>query len=151
MPPALWRASTEFSLREEQGGIFGSWPLSLVIASMYGREEDVQRLLDQGADMSAHTLSGETSLHIAVLYGRYSVVRLLLDHGADLSATTERGQTPEALAIACSRHQIAAMLKAEPTQRKCVAFAMGLHARLGPGSLVWELEEGVVRMVLELV
>jgi len=123
----------------------------LVMASICGREEDVQRLLDQGADMSAHLLTGETSLHVAVLWGRHSVARLLLEHGADLSATTQRGHTPEALAVACSRHEMVAMLKAEPARRKCVAFAMGLHARLGPGSLVWELDEGVVRMVLELV
>ena len=142
MPPTVGMAFAEVS---------PAWPISLIIASMCGREEDVQWLLDQGADMSAHGPSGETALHIAVLYGRYPVVRLLLDHGADLSATMDMGQTPEALAVACSRYDMAVMLRAEPTLRKCVAFAMGMHARLGPGSLVWELEEGVVRMVLELV
>ena len=35
--------------------------------------------------------------------------------------------------------------------QRCVAFAMGLHERLGGGSRVQELDEGVVRMVLEAV
>lgn len=34
---------------------------------------------------------------------------------------------------------------------KHTAFAMGLHARLGAESYLQPLEEGVVRMVLELV
>jgi hypothetical protein len=32
---------------------------------------------------------------------------------------------------------------------KCLAFAMGQHSRLGSASLVFELEEGVARMVLD--
>ena len=35
--------------------------------------------------------------------------------------------------------------------QRCVAFAMGHHERLGGGSRVQELDEGVVRMVLEAV
>ena len=33
----------------------------------------------------------------------------------------------------------------------CVGFAMGHHPRLGTGSQVLELEEGVVRMILDRV
>ena len=114
--------------------------------------------------MSLHTCSstskGWTPLHYATSWGREEVVRVLLQHGGDVHSKSDDGRTPEDLAslevasLGESRpyFQIAAMLKAEAVRRaKCEAFAMGMHARLGVGSRVLELDEGVVRMVLEQV
>jgi len=79
-------------------------------------------------------------------------VRVLLKRGADIHSKSDDGRNPEDLASARSHLQIAAMLKVEAERRaKCEAFAMGLHERLGAGSRVQEIDEGVVRMVLAQV
>ena len=45
--------------------------------------------------------------------------------------------------------QVVELLRAVTTCRmRCIAFAMGLHERLGAGSRVGALDPGVVRMVL---
>ena len=76
-----------------------------------------------------------------------------MDKGADLSATQiDADFTPEDMATLQSHVEVAAMLKAEGLRRaQCVAFAMGQLERLGAGSRVRGLDEGVVRMVLEQV
>ena len=88
------------------------------------------------------------------------MVQLLIARGADVLSETNEGQTPAALATEFERPQIAAVLEAaqiaaelEAVRRRaqCEAFAMAQHERLGAGSGVPELEDGVVKMVLEYV
>ena len=80
-----------------------------------------------------------------------AMVQLLLAKGADLLSETNDGETPEALATGFERPQIAAVLKEAVSRAKHEAFAMAQHERLGEGSLVPQLEVGVVKMVLECV
>ena len=103
--------------------------------------------------MTAKDIGGRTPLHYAALGADPAAMKLLLDApGADVLAIDNDGRTPQDFATAESRLQIKAMIEAEALRRvQCVAFAMGQHTRLGAGSAVQVLEEGVVRMVLELL
>ena len=107
-------------------------------------------LLEYGAEVSGQDNCGRSPLHWAVLYGCEDVVGLLLKHGADLSAKDYAGRTPWDVATEHSQPLIVAMIKAV-AGRRALAFAMGQHARLGEGSRVWELDGGVVQILLELV
>jgi ankyrin repeat protein len=102
--------------------------------------------------VTAKDIGGRTPLHYAALAGDPAPLQLLLDKGADVMAFDNDGRTPQDFATAASRLQIKAMIEAEALRRvQRLAFAMGQQTRLGAGSAVQELEEGVVRMVLELV
>ena len=109
-------------------------------------------LLQHGADMSATDNVGRTSLHFAALGGSEPAVIFLLHKGADDQWKTKGGKTPETLATAKSHLAVADILQAEALRRaQCVSFAMGHHQRLGAVSVLQELDEGVLRMVLERV
>ena len=95
---------------------------------------------------------GMTALMRVARIGFKPMVQLLLDHGANVSITDARGWNAENHAAAGEHLEVVAMLQAEATNRaKCVAFAMGHHARLGVGSPVYGLHPEVLRMVLEYV
>lgn len=106
----------------------------------------VSLLLEHGASAVVVDNCGRSCLHWAAHLGWEVIAELLLEAGADLSAKDLSGRTPQDIA----QPRIAGMIKAEAS-RRAVAFAMGQHARLGAGSRVWELDEGVVQMVLALV
>jgi len=128
---------------------FGTTPLHE--AAYTGDERSALLLLSKGADVSAKdNLTERTPLHIVANMGHEAMAGLLLANGADVSLKDIYGETAGGIATRRSHLQAAAMIQAEEASRaKCVAFAMGQHARLGAGSLVPELEVGVVRMVLE--
>jgi ankyrin repeat protein len=121
--------------------------------SAYFRHETVTRLLlEDGAEVSAKTNNGWTALHFAARGGSEALTVLLLDKGADEQAQTNAGNTPKHFAEAGLHHQVGAILQAVGVRRaKCVAFAMGHHERVGVGSRVKELDQKVLRMVLERV
>jgi ankyrin repeat protein len=122
-----------------------------------------------------------TPLHGAVVNAHVEMVRLLIELGADQSRRDDHGFTALDYAIesvrfhdehiprkhtnkyalcmhqmhsgtATDRRQIVEMLEVEETRKgKCLAFAMGQHARLGEGSLVDGLDPNVVEMILHMV
>ena len=114
-------------------------------------------LLDYNADVSARNRGENTPLHYAALEDNVLVVELLLAKGADVFAKNCGGLTPRQVATHCShrdlddRLQISAMIEAEESRAKWLAFSMGLQERLGAASCVNVLDEGVVRLVLEHV
>lgn len=59
-----------------------------------GNVEVVAFLLDQGEDLNARDLEGETPLHEAARCGQKAVAELLLRRGADLNARAKAGHTP---------------------------------------------------------
>ena len=133
----------------------GSTPLHDAVTA--GDVAGVRVLLAHGADASAMNSTGFAPLHLAALQGNTVVVQMLLDNGADPLGTNMWGQCPDIIAAGMMHAGLAATLqaakaRAEVLRRaKCVAFAMGLHERLGVGSCVQEIDAGVARMVLELL
>ena len=130
----------------------------------------VELLVKKGADVSIKDKDGWTVLHKAAYNGYVGVVRWLLedaerlvadnDIGVDVFAKTNAGETAQRLAklnahhrasATAPHHQIVVMLEVAASQPKCVAFAMGLHPRLGEGSAVTDFKPELLRMVLELV
>ena len=60
---------------------------------------EVERLLNEGADVGARDQFGNTPLHVACYHGHTDIVRLLLERGADVGARDQFGDTP--LHLAC--------------------------------------------------
>ena len=109
-------------------------------------------LIANGANVLATDNNGMTPLMAAAQAGREQLVQLLLDYGVNVSTTDNRGWNAENYAAAGEHLEVVAMLEAEAaTRAKCVAFAMGHHARLGVGSRVQGLHPELLRMVLEYV
>ncbi|WP_265014505.1 ankyrin repeat domain-containing protein [Wolbachia endosymbiont (group B) of Camptogramma bilineatum] len=60
-----------------------------------GRQEMVQFLFENGADINAKTgPSGETPLHLAVAKGNAEIIRLLIEKGAGINAGDKNENTP---------------------------------------------------------
>uniref|UniRef100_A0A9J2Q666 cGMP-dependent protein kinase interacting domain-containing protein n=1 Tax=Ascaris lumbricoides TaxID=6252 RepID=A0A9J2Q666_ASCLU len=70
-------------------------------ACLSGDLEEVQTLLDNGADINTCTVDGLTALHQAVIDGKPEMVQFLCDHGADLNAQDNEGWTPLHAAACC--------------------------------------------------
>ncbi|KAJ1482331.1 ankyrin repeat-containing domain protein, partial [Baffinella frigidus] len=119
---------------------------ALHLAAFKGHGAMARLLLQHGADVSANDSHGLTALHIGAFQGHATVVRVLIEHRANVLAETNLGWTAVFIAAVHSHLEVVAMLKAEAVSRaKCVAFAMGHHARLGAGSMVEALDPEVVR------
>ena len=129
----------------------------------------VEMLVQLGANVSIKDKGGWTVLHKAAYHGHVEVVRWLLEHVermvlhndivVDVFAETNSGETAQQLAKLNAHHratpgphhQIVALLEYVSLQPKSLAFAMGLHPRLGAGSVVTDFKPELLRMVLELV
>ena len=46
-------------------------------------------LIEQGVDVTAQNMIGETPLHAASSHGQVEVARMLIEHGADVTARSE--------------------------------------------------------------
>ena len=55
---------------------------------------EVERLLDEGADVNIKDEGGATPLHAAAFGGHRDVIRLLMARGADVNAQDNDGDTP---------------------------------------------------------
>jgi ankyrin repeat protein len=84
---------------------FGIRPLYR--ASVLGRAEIAQLLLESGAEVSAATDRGNQPLHAATQNGHLAVVMILIAHKAHLDAPDEAGLTP--LHLAARYKQVGAL------------------------------------------
>ena len=74
----------------------GGWPPLVYACRGDNREhpEEVQRLLDLGADIDVRNYKGKTALHYAAKAGFLKVINLLIEKGATVDATDKEGETP---------------------------------------------------------
>jgi ankyrin repeat protein len=70
----------------------------LHLAALRGSAEEVERLLNGGADPNVRDVFGRTPLHYAAARNHKAAAELLLKHGADPNAKDESGETPLDLA-----------------------------------------------------
>jgi ankyrin repeat protein len=67
-------------------------------AAMQRNSEEVRRLIQAGADVTASQSDGATALHWAAYHGSADLAELLLEAGADATAANRNGSTPMWLA-----------------------------------------------------
>ena len=72
------------------------WPMLVYVCRGDNREhpEEIQRLLELGADIDVRNYKGKTGLHYAAKAGFLKVINLLIENGATLDATDKEGETP---------------------------------------------------------
>ncbi|KAK0395795.1 hypothetical protein QR680_001431 [Steinernema hermaphroditum] len=75
-------------------------------ACISGDEEEVEELIDRGADINTCTIDGVTALHQAVIDEKYDTVKFLVDHCADINVQDNEGWTPLHAAVCCSNVDI---------------------------------------------
>lgn len=80
-------------------------------AAWKGRHGVVERLVIEGADVTATDNDGVTALHYAANAGHKDVVEVLVAHGADVNAKDPDGNTPLRLANAQCNFGVAFLLK----------------------------------------
>ena len=85
----------------DQEGNFGDRPIQ--VAASRGRTDEIETLLNHGADIDSCGEHGFTALHLAATMGRSEAIRLLLSRGANPLKKNDDGDTPLAIAIA-SQH-----------------------------------------------
>ena len=111
-------------------------------------------LLDHGADVQATDsewpVRDFTPLHEAAEEGDADLVRVLIHYGGNKMALTNDGQTAEDLATSGGHDAVVQVIQTETLPRaKGLAFAMGLHERLGEASIVKPLDPELLRMILQ--
>ena len=84
---ALLSLGVDPNLRETRSG-FGLTPLHTTLL-----REDIELLLNAGANINARNIQGQTPLHYAAFYFYPETVLTLLEYGAEFSADTN-GKTP---------------------------------------------------------
>lgn len=80
---------TDLNAKEPMGG---STPL--ITATVFGKTEMAEMLINAGAELSIQNNDGSTALHSAAFFCRSEIVKLLLEKGADKSIKNNYGQTP---------------------------------------------------------
>ena len=80
-------------------------------AAASGDKEEVERLIEQGADLNAKNDDGQTPLHLTILNKRAGQARwVLITQGADVNAKTNDGTTPLMMAAAQGIEYLAEVL-----------------------------------------
>ena len=73
-------------------------PIPIINAAERGLSKAIDKMVDQGDDVSLTNDAGFTALHAAAHHGHANIVRILAKGGSDLEAKTLEGDTPLHLA-----------------------------------------------------
>ena len=145
---------------------------TLLFSSVYNQEKKRKILefaLSHGVDINSVNLDGMTALNKAACQGNAPTVQYLCEMGASLDIPDRlRGHTPLANAFFylsrifycycgdgpphINKRETYRILHDEPLlrhQQIAMAFAMGLHPRLGAGSRVLSIDDEVLRMIMK--
>ncbi len=85
--------------------------LTLIAAAKIGDVEEVNRLIQKGANVNARWKHGRTALMQAVVDNQAKILELLIEKGADLNIKDESGKTAFDLALTQNKKQMARLLK----------------------------------------
>ena len=121
----------------------GLTTLHRVMVSRLPNAEIVRTIVKMGADVSLATHHGMTALDTALHRG--PLIRDSVNPNAAAIADNIL------LNVAALRDEVMTRQKDEARMASQAAFAMGLHPRLGEGSVIQLLEKEVMRVVLEFV
>jgi ankyrin repeat protein len=88
----------------------GSLDYNLMIAASKGYEQEIYRLIMNGADIFSETYQGATPLIFAVSSNQTKVAEILINYGSDVNKMTSRGITPLLLAVKNQNSEIAEAL-----------------------------------------
>jgi ankyrin repeat protein len=144
---AQWIRFWGLEFRVDAKDMFGSTPLHN--AAQKGHVQIARWLFWRQANVNVTDNKQRTPLHLAAKEGRMEMVQTLLEHGADPLPLTIRGKTAAELAIKYDHVPVAAMIQAESVRRdRAVAFAMGVHERLGYKSSVVPMDTEIMRKIL---
>jgi ankyrin repeat protein len=142
----------------------------LHVAAEKGSFGCIKILMDKGCNINCLDNYGVTPLHAAIRNGKEDSVRILIQYDADPLTTDFGGETPlgNALARECAVHHpshkavyrrpwstIRILVQEEIAWKDRVtrreAIAMSQHERLGGGSRLYQLDQGVLGMLAEYV
>jgi hypothetical protein len=83
-----------------------------------GDLDQLEDILNRGADINASNPSGLTPLMVAAYHGRIEMVRALIEHGAEVNAADDEGLTAAMLADDAGHDEIVRMLVGRAVKRK---------------------------------
>ena len=75
------------------------------------KKEDVEFLINHGADVNARDQYDQTPLHYVARKGKKEIVEFLINHGADVNARDQYGSTPLDDAMTKRHREIISLLK----------------------------------------
>ena len=84
--------------------------LSLIKCSMANMKEDIEKYINDGADVNCSTANGSTPLHYAAFNGNLETARFLIGKGAGVNVKTKDGITPLHYAVSKNSKEIVRLL-----------------------------------------
>ena len=83
---------------------------NLMIASSRGNDQEINRLIEKGADINAETEEGATPLTFAISNNRLSAVKTLINYNPQLNTITRAGESPLLIAVKNNNFEITEVL-----------------------------------------
>jgi hypothetical protein len=122
-------------------------------AASHEHLDALEVLLDHGANINHKNISGETPLLYAIVRQKWKCVPLLINSGADMYARLDETHMSDpgctAFDICDKGSSIGVLLRQKARKDKCLALTMGLHHRLGDSSHLIDIDEEVLRLLMD--
>ncbi|XP_065200755.1 uncharacterized protein LOC135831864 [Planococcus citri] len=122
-------------------------PADVNAAASKGDLRTVERLLQDGADVSDKDIEGRTPLHFAVNGGHVDVVNMLLRNEADVTSTTNKGNTTLHMAASKGHKEIVEILLQGVVRDQLNEFINAKTISAGTTSLHVAAKSGFIEIV----